>query len=231
MTFYSGAFFWQALYNFVYSERQSGFEVNAQRYEQLMAAVKDPADLATLAFAGVISMAEQRPAAYALPIAGMDRSEFARLLSRYFPHLANAEALIAAIPAQGWKDSGAIDEFTDLVNLLGEHANVRSDECRWVALALATASMGSNHLWQDMGLPERSVLSRLIEAHFGSLFARNVGDMKWKKFFYRQLCEQAEVLICKSPSCGECVDHDICFGKEEAAEPGYFKLEERRDAR
>lgn len=214
----------------MYSEGQSGSKVNAQRYDQLMAAAGDPADLGTLAFAGVISMAEQRPAAYALPIAGMDRSEFARLLSRYFPRLADAEALIAAIPAQGWKESGEIDEFADLVSLLGEHANVQSDECRWVALALATASMGANHLWQDMGLPERRVLSRLIEAHFGSLFGRNTGDMKWKKFFYRQLCEQAEVLICKSPSCGECVDHPICFGTEDAAEPGHFRLEERRDA-
>jgi nitrogen fixation protein NifQ len=79
--------------------------------------------------------------------------------------------------------------------------------------------MGQNHLWQDMGLPDRRVLSRLIEWNFPSLFARNSGDMKWKKFFYRQLCEQAEVLICKSPSCGVCVDHQLCFGHAEAASP------------
>ena len=34
---------------------------------------------------------------------------------------------------------------------------------------------------------------------------------KWKKFFYRQLCQQAEILICKSPSCAVCSDHAQCF--------------------
>jgi nitrogen fixation protein NifQ len=43
---------------------------------------------------------------------------------------------------------------------------------------------------------------------------KNAGDMKWKKFFYRQLCEAAEVPICKSPSCAECCDYSVCFGPE-----------------
>ncbi len=38
--------------------------------------------------------------------------------------------------------------------------------------------------------------------------------MKWKKFFYRQYCEQAEVLICASPSCARCSDYPACFGPE-----------------
>ncbi|MCX7161517.1 MAG: nitrogen fixation protein NifQ [Rhodocyclales bacterium] len=43
---------------------------------------------------------------------------------------------------------------------------------------------------------------------------KNSGDMKWKKFFYRQLCEAAGVLICKSPSCANCCDYSHCFGAE-----------------
>lgn len=39
--------------------------------------------------------------------------------------------------------------------------------------------------------------------------------MKWKKFFYRQLCEQAEVLICKSPNCAVCSDYSLCFAPTE----------------
>jgi nitrogen fixation protein NifQ len=39
--------------------------------------------------------------------------------------------------------------------------------------------------------------------------------MKWKKFFYRQLCERAGVPICKSPHCAECCDRALCFGPEE----------------
>ena len=77
--------------------------------------------------------------------------------------------------------------------------------------------MRDNHLWQDMGLPNRALLSRLMAHNFPALAARNVGDMKWKKFFYRQLCEQANVPICKSPNCADCVDYRVCFGHEEGA--------------
>ena len=86
----------------------------------------------------------------------------------------------------------------------------------WLAHTIATAAMGENHLWQDMGLPSRKVLSALMQKHFPSLAALNDKDMKWKKFFYRQLCESAGVLICKSPHCAECCDYRICFGPEEA---------------
>lgn len=48
---------------------------------------------------------------------------------------------------------------------------------------------------QDMGLPSRKVLSQPMTERLWGLAARNLGDMKWKKFFYRQLCERAGVPI------------------------------------
>ena len=41
--------------------------------------------------------------------------------------------------------------------------------------------------------------------------------MKWKKFFYRQLCQSEGVVICKSPVCSACEDFAQCFGQEEGA--------------
>jgi nitrogen fixation protein NifQ len=81
---------------------------------------------------------------------------------------------------------------------------------------VATASMADNHLWQDMGLPNRATLSGLMTRYFTSLAARNTGDMKWKKFFYRQLCEREGLSICRSPSCNVCCDYQHCFGSEES---------------
>jgi NifQ len=37
-----------------------------------------------------------------------------------------------------------------------------------------------------------------LQTHFPTLAAKTIGDMKWKKFFYRQLCERAGIPICKS---------------------------------
>ncbi|HEV6966025.1 nitrogen fixation protein NifQ [Roseateles sp.] len=109
------------------------------------------------------------------------------------------------------------DEVDDLLALLRGHADPAAGttaEIDAVALAVALASLGDNHLWQDLGLGSRSELSALMRHWFPALVERNVGDMKWKKFLYRQLCVQAEILICKSPSCAVCADQPLCFGPE-----------------
>ncbi len=38
--------------------------------------------------------------------------------------------------------------------------------------------------------------------------------MKWKKYFYRRLCELEGFTLCTAPSCRECCDFDRCFGAE-----------------
>lgn len=57
-----------------------------------------------------------------------------------------------------------------------------------------------------------------MDRHFHRLRLLNRLDMKWKKFFYRQLCEREGVAICKAPTCDACTDVGICFGAE-AGEP------------
>jgi nitrogen fixation protein NifQ len=96
------------------------------------------------------------------------------------------------------------DEVADLVALLVDE----------VALTLAVASLGDNHLWQDLQLASRSELSALMRRWFPALVAKNQRDMKWKKFLYRELCEREQILICKSPSCAVCSDQPACFGPE-----------------
>lgn len=110
-----------------------------------------------------------------------------------------------------------MEEFDDIVALLLDHRYDDSPETRDMAVFIATACMGDNHLWQDMQLPSRAALSELMQTRFPALAAKNGGDMKWKKFFYKQLCERADIFICKSPSCGVCIDYDKCFGAEDAA--------------
>lgn len=106
-------------------------------------------------------------------------------------------------------------EFNELRELMLAH---RAGECRseaWMADIVAAACMGSDHLWQDLGLWNRRELSALLQANFPSLAARNTGDMKWKKFLYKQLCESAGIYVCRSPSCEVCQDYAKCFGPED----------------
>jgi len=164
-----------------------------------------PQDPATLAFAGVI--AESLRASRQPLIRGLSESCFQKLLEEFFSDLACSNE-------NGGAPSGGLDEFDEIVELLLEHRASAGEHETWLAYAIASAAMGANHLWQDMGLPSRAVLSRLMQTHFPTLAEKNSGDMKWKKFFYRQLCERAGVPICKSPHCADCCDYRVCFGAE-----------------
>ncbi len=143
---------------------------------------------------------------------GLPATELHRLAARHFP---DAAALIAHL------DMGLpsalrqrLDEVEDVHALLLEFRRPDSEDATWLASALAVACLGDNHLWQDLGLPHRQALSQLLREHFPALSGRNTGDMKWKKFLYKQLCERAAVQ-CRAPSCAVCSDYGFCFGPEE----------------
>lgn len=169
-----------------------------------------PDDLETIAFAGVISQSLQSSR---LPlIRGLSENCFQRLLQEYF-----ADLQVANLGDGTASNNGTpYDEFDEIVALLLEHRHSPREQDTWLAYAIASAAMGENHLWQDMGLPNRKVLSDLLNKHFPTLAAQNTGDMKWKKFFYRQLCARAGIPICKAPHCADCCDYRICFGPEDA---------------
>ncbi len=68
------------------------------------------------------------------------------------------------------------DEVDDLMALLREHADPQAgsaEDIESVAYAIALASLGDNHLWQDMQLPSRGELSALISRWFPRLAPRN----------------------------------------------------------
>ena len=175
-------------------------------YQRLMAGAADPADIVTLAFGGVLAR---------FPVLGLEMAAQDRLLRQYFP---GVETVVTAENIERNEHCHALpaDEFDDLHALLMAHRSEASEEMQWLACTIATACLGNNHLWQDMGLPNRGVLSELMRRYFTALHDKNTGNMKWKKFFYKQLCEQAEVMLCKAPSCKVCTDYAACFGPEDA---------------
>jgi nitrogen fixation protein NifQ len=109
----------------------------------------------------------------------------------------------------------AIEE-ADLRALLLSGAAKGTAVEEWIAAIVARACQRTNHLWQDLGLRHRGELSQLLNKHFPGIASQNTRDMKWKKFFYRQLCQAENVPICKSPVCDTCTDFAVCFGAEDA---------------
>lgn len=136
---------------------------------------------------------------------GLGGAAFGHLSSLYFAgaDLHGVEREVEAIP-----------EWPDLQKLLLDHrANEYPSELL-IANIVATACAGRDHLWQDLGFASREELTKLMWVNFPALARANTGDMKWKKFLYRQFCSREGIYVCPAPSCGVCADYAKCFGPE-----------------
>ncbi|MBS1160725.1 MAG: nitrogen fixation protein NifQ [Proteobacteria bacterium] len=139
------------------------------------------------------------------PDLGLGEEVFRHLLDEYFP----------GYPLVSTQRPGEdIPEWSDLQKLLLDHRARQSPSELLLANIVATACGGRDHLWQDLGLLNRDELSRLMWANFPALASANSGDMKWKKFLYRQFCSREGIYVCPAPSCGECKEYAKCFGPE-----------------
>lgn len=142
---------------------------------------------------------------------GLPQESFEKLLDNCFPGWQS----VFTIPMKETLDHSRIPEWEDLVNLLQSGRVGPEGNAQHLAGIVASACIGMDHLWQDLGLRSRKDLSELMQRHFPALAALNDRDMKWKKFLYKQLCAQEGIYVCRSPSCEVCSDYKHCFGPEE----------------
>ena len=140
---------------------------------------------------------------------GLGGGDLTGLVERWFPH---AQSALSACGAPAAADDD--DEIAMVRDLLLAHRSTPGDDSRWLATMIARRAMEPNHLWEDLGLRDRCELSRLLARHFGPLASRNTKNMRWKRFFYRTLCEADGLVMCSTPVCSSCGDFDLCFGDE-----------------
>jgi nitrogen fixation protein NifQ len=151
--------------------------------------------------------------------AGLAAADLANLMTQWFP--------AACGMGVAWHEREAQpedDEIAMVRDLLLAQRSSEGDAGRFLAAMVARRAMEPNHLWEDLGLRDRSELTRLLARHFGPLAARNIKNMRWKRFFYRALCESDGFVMCTTPVCTECRDFDLCFGDES----GESRMAERR---
>ncbi|TRW90695.1 nitrogen fixation protein NifQ [Candidatus Methylobacter oryzae] len=142
---------------------------------------------------------------------GLESGQFSQLKNHLFPGIG-----IPDQAASGSKpDFSRMLEKDDLINLLKSSSQADIAETDWIIGILVAGSLGSDHLWQDLGLWSRSQLSAMLQYNFPELAAKNTKDMKWKKFLYKQLCEAEGLYLCRVPSCEVCTDYAKCYGSEE----------------
>ncbi len=179
-----------------------------QRYDDLMACASRSPSCVWLAQI----IASWQVGDGALPdYLGLQAIQFQRLMAEYFPGYRLSGTVISAKTA----DFTRMLEKQDLEQFLRRYASAESELTEWLISMIVTACLGSDHLWQDLGLWSRRDLSALLARHFPLLQELNRKDMKWKKFLYKQLCEAEGLYVCRAPSCDVCQDYRNCFGAEE----------------
>lgn len=142
---------------------------------------------------------------------GLDVATLVALVGTWFPG--------APLVAFHFDTAGApvVEMEEDLLReLLENHRDHRTGEAgRVLPAMIARRAMRPDHLWQDLGLRDRGELNRLLARHFPTLHAGNTANMRWKKYFYRKLCEAEGFALCTAPSCAVCADFTSCFGSED----------------
>lgn len=142
---------------------------------------------------------------------GLEPEQFCYISENCFPGVT-----ISPLAASGKVlDYSRMLEKEDLIRLLQGFSRRQDKENACIIGLLVSACLGSDHLWQDLGLWQRAELSALLDYNFPNLAARNSKDMKWKKFLYKQLCEAEGLYLCRAPSCEVCADYSNCFGRED----------------
>jgi len=141
---------------------------------------------------------------------GLDAEMFARMLDFHFTDL----DWLPEPAAMNWNVAD-MPEYDELKSLLLEYRAPHVVEQPWWIELIIVGCSGRNHLWEDLGLFERSDLNRLLQENFPALAAKNSRDMKWKKFIYKQLCEREGIIACPAPTCDACAQFSDCFAPEE----------------
>jgi nitrogen fixation protein NifQ len=153
--------------------------------------------------------------------AGLSPIELIGLVAQLFPAAAFDSSWLPLAAASAAPEE---DEIAMVRDLLLSQRSSDGDVGRWLAAMVARRALEPNHLWEDLGLRERSELSRLLMRHFGPLASRNSKNMRWKRFFYRMLCEDDGFVMCTTPVCTQCNDFELCFGDES----GESRMADRR---
>jgi nitrogen fixation protein NifQ len=151
--------------------------------------------------------------------AGLHSQDLSALVAEYFPN-----ALIYLSSWCSGTEAAEDDEVGMVRELLLGQRSTSGDISLWLAAMVARRAVEPNHLWEDLGLRDRNELSRLLMRHFAPLASRNTRNMRWKRFFYRMLCEDDGFVMCTTPVCTQCNDFELCFGEES----GESRMAERR---
>jgi len=142
---------------------------------------------------------------------GLARDLLGALTARHFPGAVEIEAFPERIADA--QHQGFVDELRKLL-LRHERPPVANALDAWcLATIIATACLRPDHLWRDLGLTGRDDVTEILTRHYPRLVARNVDNLRWKRFLAQQLALAKGRAPEPAPGCPGCEDFGLCFPK------------------
>lgn len=140
-----------------------------------------------------------------LPVLGLDAGELAKLIGRHFPGATFGHFLHLTPRTAFTRDLHALLMWHDRT------ATRHRDDARCLAAIICAASLRPDHLWRDLGLSGRDDVTGMLDRHYPALVARNVANLRWKKFLAQEVAHaRGEAPTC-APGCPGCEDYAFCY--------------------
>jgi nitrogen fixation protein NifQ len=140
---------------------------------------------------------------------GLARDMFGALAARHFPGAIEIEAFPERIADA--QHQPFVEKLRKLL-LRYERPPVSNAVDAWcLATIIATACLRPDHLWRDLGLNGREDVTEILTRHYPRLVARNVDQLRWKRFLAQQLALAEGRAPGPAPGCPGCEDFGFCF--------------------
>jgi nitrogen fixation protein NifQ len=141
-----------------------------------------------------------------LPLLGLERDALNALVARHFPHAFDAPVVVASAQHRAF--------VHDLHALLMWHdraARGHREDAACLAAIIAAACLRPDHLWRDLGLDGRDDVTGMLTRHYPELVARNVENLRWKKFLAQEVARANGAAPTHAPGCPGCEDFGFCY--------------------
>ena len=140
-----------------------------------------------------------------VPLLGLDARELAALIGRHFPGATLAHFLHVTPRTAFTRDLHALLMWHDRT------ATRHREDAHCLATIIAAASLRPDHLWRDLGLDGRDDVTDMLARHYPELIARNVENMRWKKFLAHEVAHARGDAPTCAPGCPGCEDYAFCY--------------------
>lgn len=130
----------------------------------------------------------------------LTRNQLEDIITGIFPGSYQIDELVEEGATAG---EDAVSE-AELRELLISYLSNESPIEEWIASVFARRCQVGDHMWRSIGLYSRDELTQAMLRYFRPLAQKNIQNLRWKRFIYKQMRIDNQQSLEKYPYCDNC---------------------------